>query len=51
MNVDPTGAPVPAIGLPELGVDPAEFAGRLLAAYAEEMAGIEHARHKVREVD
>ena len=51
VNVDPTGAPVPAIGLPELGVDPAEFARRLLVAYAEEMAGIEHARHKVREVD
>ncbi len=50
VNVDPTGAPVPAVGLAELGVDPAEFARRLLAAYAEEMAGIEKARHKVREV-
>ena len=50
VNVDPTGAPVPAVGLAELGVNPAEFARRLLAAYAEEMTGIERAWHKVREV-
>jgi len=51
VNVDPTGAPVPAVGLAELQVDPAELARRLLAAYAEEMASVEHARHKVREVE
>jgi hypothetical protein len=50
VNVDPGGAPVPALGLAEMGVDPADFARRLLAAYAQEMAEIEHARHKVREV-
>lgn len=50
VNVDPTGAPVPAVGLAELGVDPVEFAHRLLAAYAEEMAGLERACGKVREV-
>jgi hypothetical protein len=50
VNVDPTGAPVPAVGLAELGVDPADFAQGLLTAYAQEMAGIEKARRKVREV-
>lgn len=50
VNVDPTGAPVPAVGLVELGVDPTRFAQRLLAAYAEEMAGLERACGKVREV-
>lgn len=50
VNVDPTGAPVPAVGLAELGVEPLEFARRLLAAYAEEMVGLERACAKVREV-
>ena len=50
VNVDPAGAPVPALGLAEMGVDSADLARRLLAAYAEEMAGIDKARHKVREV-
>jgi hypothetical protein len=51
VNVDPAGAPVPAVGLAELGVDPVAFAGRLLDAYAEEMAGLEQACHKVRGVE
>jgi hypothetical protein len=50
VNIDPAGAPVPAVGLAEMGVDPGDFARRLLAAYAGEMAGIEKARYKVREV-
>ncbi len=50
VNVDPTGAPVPAVGLAELGVEPAGFARRLLAVYAEETAGLERACGKVREV-
>ena len=50
VNLDPAGAPVPAVGLTEIGVDPVGFTQRLLAAYAQEMAGIEKARHKVREV-
>ena len=45
-----SATPVPAVGLEELGVDPRDFARRLLAAYAEDMVGIEKARHKVREV-
>lgn len=50
VNVDPVGAPVPAVGLAELGVDPRGFASRLLETYAEEMSGIERACRKVREV-
>ena len=51
VNVDPTGAPVPAVGLHELGVDPADFARRLLERYATEMAGVAAACLKVREVE
>ena len=50
LNVDPTGAPVPAIGLEELGVDPRDFAQRLMAAFADELAGVREARCKVRPV-
>lgn len=51
VNVDPAGAPVPAVGLAELGVDPGRFAEQLLAAYAAEMSSIAAACGKVREVD
>ena len=51
LNVDPSGAPVPAVGLEELGVEPRGFADRLLAAYAAELAGSAAACRKVREVD
>ena len=50
LNVDPTGAPVPAVGLAELGVVPLPFAELLLARYAEECASIAAARCKVRGV-
>ena len=50
LNVDPTGAPVPAVGLAEWGVDPEELARELLEAYASEMDGIARARCKVRGV-
>jgi hypothetical protein len=50
LNVDPTGAPVPAVGLAELGVVPLPFAELLLARYAEECEGIAAARCKVRGV-
>lgn len=50
LNVDPTGAPVPAVGMAEWGVDPEELARELLDAYAAEMAGIAAARSKVRGV-
>lgn len=44
------GAPVPAIGLEELGVAPREFAEQLLGAYAAEMRGMAEAASKVRPV-
>jgi len=50
LNVDPTGAPVPAVGLAELGVVPLPFAELLLARYAEECEGVAAARCKVRGV-
>ncbi|MCD6360381.1 MAG: DUF366 family protein [Armatimonadetes bacterium] len=50
LNVDPTGAPVAAVGLAEWGVDPDELARELLDAYAAELAGVAAARCKVRGV-
>ncbi len=50
LNIDPTGAPVPAVGLAEWGVDPEELAGEVLASYAAEMASADRARCKVRGV-
>ena len=49
VNVDPEGAPVPAIGLGELRVDPARFAEDVMARYARETASASHAAGKVRE--
>jgi hypothetical protein len=49
LNVDPAGAPVPAIGLAELGLDPRPLAADLLRRYAAEIAGVRHALAKVRE--
>lgn len=50
VNVDPAGAPVPAIGLGELGIDPVAFARLVLDRYADECASIELALRKVRGV-
>jgi uncharacterized protein len=50
LNVDPAGAPVPAVGLAELGVVPLPFAELLLTRYVEECRGIAAARCKVRGV-
>lgn len=49
-NCRGAGAPVPAIGLEELGAAPREFAERLLGAYAAEIEGAEAAARKVRPV-
>jgi hypothetical protein len=49
VNVDPKGAPVPAIGLEELRVDPVRFAGDVMARYARETASASRAAGKVRE--
>lgn len=50
VNDDPSGAPVPAIGLGELGIDAKAFALDVLDRYAEECASIERALRKVRGV-
>jgi hypothetical protein len=50
INIDPSGAPVAAVGLAELGVDPEEYAQRVLDGYAEECRSIELAVRKVRGV-
>jgi uncharacterized protein len=50
INVDPTGAPVPAIGLAELRVPPLALASTLLESYVREMAAAAYAETKVRSV-
>jgi hypothetical protein len=50
INVDPSGAPVPAVGLREMGIDPREFARLALERFATEWEGIEWACAKVRPV-
>jgi len=50
VNIDPTGAPVRACGLEELGVDPWRFAERLAAAYVGEAERMAKARCTVRSV-
>jgi len=50
INIDPAGAPVPAIGLAELGVAPETFARSVLDRFAEEWQGIDWACAKVRPV-
>lgn len=50
INVDPEGAPVAAVGLRELGVEPAAWSKALLAAFAEELQSIAWAGAKVRPV-
>jgi hypothetical protein len=49
INVDPRGAPVPAIGLRELGVDPSAYARDVLSRYAHDVDAAAHASTKVRE--
>lgn len=50
INVDPAGAPVPAVGLAELGVPPYELLTAILEAYRVELEQAAHAEEKVREV-
>jgi hypothetical protein len=50
VNVDPAGAPVPAVGLAEMNVAPLDLLAELLEAYRAEMASVRHATRKVREV-
>jgi hypothetical protein len=50
INVDPQGAPVPAVGLKEMGVDPVQFARLALERFSSEWESIEWACAKVRPV-
>jgi hypothetical protein len=50
INIDPVGAPVPAIGLKELKIDPQPWAEALLERISSEWTDIEWACTKVRPV-
>ena len=51
VNIDPQGAPVPAIGLGEIGVDADQFAATVLECYRNECLSIDSAIRKVRGVE
>lgn len=51
INIDPEGAPVPAVGLDEFDVPPRELLDTLLARYREELASAAYAETKVRSVE
>jgi uncharacterized protein len=50
LNIIAKGAPVPAKGLADYGIDPARFAARIMQRYADECAEMEEAQCKVRSV-
>jgi len=50
INVDPAGAPVPAVGLAELGIEPRTLLHDLLSRYSRELASAAHAATKVKTV-
>jgi len=50
INVDPAGAPVPAVGLTEMRLDAREILQDLLARYQHELDSMAHAATKVRTV-
>ncbi len=50
VNVTARLAPVPAMGLNDLGIDPDEFTERVLAVYVSDVEGMGKARSKVRGV-
>lgn len=51
INVDPSGAPVSAVGLIELGIDERDLARELLDVYAAELVSAAHAQTKVDTVE
>lgn len=51
INVRPEGAPVPAVGLEELGVDAKDLLRELLEAYKNELETAAYAETKVRTVE
>ncbi len=50
INVDPGGAPVSAVGLEEMNVEPLSLIDELLACYVRELKSARHATTKVRPV-
>ena len=50
INIDPSGAPVDAVGLHELGISPRSLAESVLDAYSTECRDVEYAIRKVRGV-
>jgi len=50
INIDPTGAPVPAIGLRELGITPEEWVPAVLERFSCEWSSMDWACAKVRPV-
>ena len=50
VNIDPQGAPVPAVGLGEIGVDEEKFTVAVLERYRQECLSIDRAIRKVRGV-
>ena len=50
INVDPSGAPVAAVGLGEMGLDPRRVLEELLSRYGHELATAAHATKKVKTV-
>ncbi|HAR42056.1 MAG TPA: hypothetical protein DCS07_05410 [Bdellovibrionales bacterium] len=50
INIDPQGAPVPAIGLKEMGIDAVEWAPEFLERFSAEWDSIQWACAKVRPV-
>ncbi len=50
INVRPEGAPVPAVGLEDMGVDPHELLRRLLDGYDRELRSCAHAQTKVKAI-
>lgn len=51
INVRPDGAPVPAVGLAEFGVEARELLEELLTRYKSELETADHAENKVRTVE
>ena len=50
INIRPEGAPVPAVGIEELGIDAIELLTDLLGRYRSELESCDHAQTKVRSV-
>jgi uncharacterized protein len=50
INIDPAGAPVAAVGLDDLGIEPTRFAKDLLLGFVSETGSVQNARCKVRPV-